>query len=358
MPMHPYSANPARDFRLLFGHNKLKSWANDLKVTVQYVSKSEQHDILSDGFRERIERYLLKQEEAATRSQDRGLMRKIEEARRKLAAPLAFGDDATLSERTSLIKSGWESRPFDPIEREAFTWALQFRNSALLQELAGHARLSGLGCTVVRDGVVLRQEAEKRTASGWESLFVQPATFNLKPGTVVLLGGSSRHPHAAPLFWRFSELLGRKFGLSEFPDRPAYIGYPTCLKSLVMSGEEWHSNRYMKDGALFYEDVAVILHAPLAKLFWKHPYGKEAQRLIWIASLQRLANGVAVRLLRDREFKDRQGVPCDFESSVEGVFIFRVIAKNDGHGTVIRIEQCYPASGRSAFLSNTPAKRT
>jgi hypothetical protein len=330
-----YSANPARSVRTLLGHPKLETFAQDLRISIEALRKAEDRQSLSPEHRNRLEMHLLGLH--AQRHNDPRLSVKIDEARERLRAPLAFGDAAGDANLTSVGKNAWHSE-FEPVEREALAWALQFRNYPLLQELAGHARRSGLKCELVRDGLVIKGRGA-RSSSEWESAFAEPGDCQLEPGDVVLLGASERHPHGKLLFSRFSELLVMAYGIREYPDRPAYLGYPTCLKTLYRGTHEWHSGRYMKGGCLYYEDVAVILHAPMDRLFWRHPYGTQAKRLVWIASVNRLANGLAVRLIATPAFRERQNIQYDFQSNQPGAFVFKAIAKNDGHGTEIRLEQ-------------------
>ena len=90
---------------------------------------------------------------------------------------------------------------------------------------------------------------------------------------------------------------------------------------------------------MIYEDVGAIFHAPLRRLYkdGEHEYGPAVRRLIWVAALQRLANGVGVRLLADSVFRKEYAKDNDFEDdNVISAFVFRVVVAHDEYGTTIR----------------------
>lgn len=96
--------------------------------------------------------------------------------------------------------------------------------------------------------------------------------------------------------------------IREFLDHPyryASFGYPTVLKYLFVGGKYYRPDRCAEREAMVYRDIVAIFHAPFSQLpgNYTEVYGQEAKRLIWVAALQRLGNGVAVRLLRDAEFR-------------------------------------------------------
>lgn len=252
---------------------------------------------------------------------------------------------------TSRRKTGWEPPKFEPIEHAAFSWALSFRNSALLEELSRHALRSGLGCTRYLDALELspRNAGERRpSASGrYSGLFAEGAGFGLSAGTVLMLGAASRHNESVTLRRAFSRDLlldGKRCEISQFDDRPAYFGYQSVLKLMKVGRETTlHPDRWAEsEYCTVYEDAAAIFHAPLHMVYKrkKAPYGKTVKRFILVAALQRLANGLSCRLLSDPVFRDYYAGSQSFEESIGlDVFVFRVRVANDDYGTTIRLFQ-------------------
>jgi hypothetical protein len=267
-----------------------------------------------------------------------------------LGAQLPFGEEALRAQETSRKKTGWESSGFEPIERAAWSWGLSFRNSALLEECSGQALRSGLGCTRVRDGVILSAPgfgARKPGKDPCVGLFPEPKSFGLHAGTVLMLGASrKRHPQAIELQQMFIEHLNRHQNIcyiwqAEEPFRPSYYGYQTVLKFLQAGRTTIHPQRYAESNSvMIYQDAAAIFHGPIHTLFRgrQHPYGPGARQVILVAALQRLANGVGVRLLVDPEFRRCCVGTLDFEDSRKlGVLVFRVTVATDDYGTTIRL---------------------
>ena len=83
---------------------------------------------------------------------------------------------------------------------------------------------------------------------------------------------------------------------------------------------------------MVYEDAAAIFYGPIHMLFKEgHHYGPSAKNLFLVAALQRLANGIGVRLLADLEFRNYYaGKEHAFENPRRlDVFVFRVTVAND-----------------------------
>ncbi len=244
-------------------------------------------------------------------------------------------------------KSGFERLEFPAIESSIWSWGLSFRNSPLLEELAGHALRNGLSCRRFLDGLVLGDEPGSRGSSkAGPGLFPDPESFGLKPGTVVMLGASARHEQSIMLQKKFVRILdarGVDVEIREYltnPIRPSYYGYPTVAKFLRVGKKTVYPLRYVEgDGSMVYVDGAAIFNGTIDRLYHgqKPPYGKKTKRLILVAALQRLANGIAVRFLRDPGFR-RKWVP-EYDPEKDGQFgllVFKVTAVNDEYGTRIR----------------------
>ena len=278
-----------------------------------------------------------------------------------LDARLLFGREALESGETSMDKSAWASPVPDPAEPEAWEWCLSNRNKPLLEETAGQALRSGLSCALKHDGLVISDKAGERTPKrAADSLWPDPVEFGLHAGTVLVLGISKRHVLAARFLFHFNELLRPRVEIKEFLEHPyryAYFGYPTVLKYLSVDGKYYRPDRYAERDAMVYKDVVAIFHAPFTQLpgNYAQVYGTEAKRLIWVAALQRLGNGVAVRLVRDAGFRKswarKHKISYDFESDrAAGGVIFGVTVANDGYGTTLRdidlVKVLTPSAGR------------
>ena len=90
---------------------------------------------------------------------------------------------------------------------------------------------------------------------------------------------------------------------------------------------------------MVYKDVAAIFYGPVESLFVdrKHHFGPEAERIVWVAALQRLGNGVAVRLLSDADFRREFLGPHEFEDESEiGVVVFEVTVVHSDYANSIR----------------------
>ena len=263
--------------------------------------------------------------------------------------------------RTSREKTGWEAPNFEPVEPAIFSWALSFRNSALLEETARQALESPEIRAVrsVQDGLILCAAEEKGARSSRKSrealqgLFPQPRpeNFGLHAGAALMLGSARRHVESARLMRAFAQHLkdaGKRCEILQFEDRPSYFGYPSVCKFLRcgLKAKLTHPNRYAEsESCMVYEDAAAIFHAPVHNLYEtkKTPFGSASQ-LILVAALQRLANGIAVRLLTDLEFRKRHAPSHNFEEkNALDVFVFRVRVANDPYGTVIRLFQVLDA---------------
>ena len=120
------------------------------------------------------------------------------------------------------------------------------------------------------------------------------------------------------------------------------FGWRFCQRSrpvlgLVLLGS-WAPSRHADRDGVVYQDIGVIFHAPLSCVLSndEHAYGSVARRLVWVAALQRLANGVGVRLLRDGNFREAHLNTYDFEEdAVQGALFFRVVIRANEYGSVI-----------------------
>jgi hypothetical protein len=112
-------------------------------------------------------------------------------------------------DETGRAKTGWEPYRFEPVERSAWSWGLSFRNSALLEECVGRAIRSGLGCTRIRDGLLLHAPTRGRRRTEGVPLFADPpGPFGLSAGTLLVMGSAPRHTDGLYLHNRFRAILG------------------------------------------------------------------------------------------------------------------------------------------------------
>ena len=58
--------------------------------------------------------------------------------------------------------------------------------------------------------------------------------------------------------------------------------------------------------------------------------------VIWVAALQRLANGIGVRLLREDEFRESRLRGYEFYSDRAGAVVFKVELVHSDRGNVLR----------------------
>jgi hypothetical protein len=129
----------------------------------------------------------------------------------------------------------------------------------------------------------------------------------------------------------------------EDPPRPAWFGYPTVPKFLRIENDVISPQRYVdRTGATIMVDGAAIFSGPLQALYQESnpPYGVD--KVILVAALQRLSNGMAMRLLRDRVFREKVAPQFNPLRREFGVFVFRTTAVNDDYGTRIRVDPVYP----------------
>jgi transcriptional regulator with XRE-family HTH domain len=353
------SRNPLRTIRETLGLSE-KQLARKIDRTPQHVSRVERGSSIPVSFANELRNYVQK-----SCSPD-----ECDQIFKLLEGRLPVSKELFDVEATSRQKRDWEPNRFVPVEQDSWSWALAFRNSALLEELAGHAIQCGVACTRVRDGVVLPEGVDVPLAPNraGSSLFVQPETFGLHPGTVVLLGASMRHSHARKLLWEFNDKLQLHIDIREFPERPAYFAYPTVLKYLSVEHDDkqlsFRPERYAEGDSLVYKDVAAVFHGPLADFFSdEQRFGHGVRRFVWVAALQRLANGVAVRLLRDPGFRQRYLPDYDFEKDGQvGVVVFEVTVVHSGIGTRIqdlrkRVEHSRPVALDTVALLQPKRRR-
>jgi hypothetical protein len=332
------SANPIRQIREALGFDTQSAFADAIEVKAQHVSRAEGRATLSPQFEKRIRAFV---ETLEPETQRRVLD--------LLDARVVFGRDALEGSETSTDKNAWASPVPDPAEPEVWSWCLTSRNKTLLEETAGQALRSGrLACELKHDALVLTEKTSSRAAKPrTEGLVADPSEFGLHAGTVLILGISKRHSLAARLLFHFNKLLEPPVEIREFLEHPyryAYFGYPTVLKYLRVQGKYYRPERYAEKEAMVYKDVVAIFHAPFSRLSgnYSQVFGKQSKRLLWVAALQRLGNGVAVQtLLRDavarRRWAKKHKVDYDFEGDRHpGGAIFEVTVANDGYGTTLR----------------------
>lgn len=323
---------PLRLIQETLGLPTQASFAERIGVTPSHLSRSAKRPYVTRTDADRI-RGLIRCDEFS------------EEQRRRVALLLrgkSLFDESSLAGPETPAKTGWEQPGFAPIERAAWGWAMAFRNSVLLQELSAHACAQGRECRRIGDGVILLEGAGRGRDEGRrQTLFCHPKSL-LNSGTVVLLGASERHPNALDLFARFSERLNATIRLKELSDSPAYFGYPTILKCLEVRRKDgttksYWSQRYTDGERLLYRDVGAIFYGRLDDLFEEHQYGKGAKRLIWIAAIQRLANGVGMRLVRDAEFRSTYLGEISFDGNgAVGAVFFEVTVAHTSTGDEIQ----------------------
>ncbi len=243
-------------------------------------------------------------------------------------------DPAQQPDSTSRAKSGWEPPFFEPVEKEAWDWALAGRNYTLLGEICGQARRAGYACTLFQDGL----DVGGRMAVSAEIGLHPDPKFGLRPGTRLLMGTARRHAHAQQLREAFNARTGQRIEFCE-ADRPAYFGYATLLKFYLLSdGELIRPERHATPAGLAYHDVGVISFGPRLEFYPTEFVRYSKPRLLWIAAGQRLANYVGGRLVADLDFRGRMlGAAGEaFYADGTGMMVYRVTVINEGAGSVIR----------------------
>jgi hypothetical protein len=258
-----------------------------------------------------------------------------------LGATLPRGEEALENRGT---EKAVEPVEFPAVDSSIWTWGLSFRNAPLLEELARHALRQGIPCRRVQDVLILGDVpgARKPTKADKEQhvLFPEPP-FGLEGKIVLMLGSSSRHSESLKFLESFVGILRLDFELRQFehPPRPAYFGYPTVAKFLRIGDTEIHPLRYVEStGATVMVDGGAIFSGPLDAHYQgsDSPYGQGLSNIVLVCALQRLSNGIAMRLLRDAVFRKELAPRYNPLSPTSQVLIFRATVVNDGYGTRIR----------------------
>jgi len=245
-------------------------------------------------------------------------------------------------DETGRTKTGWEPYRFEPVERSAWSWGLSFRNSALLEECAGRAIRSGLGCTRIRDGLLLHAPTSGRRRFEGVPLFADPpGPFGLSAGTMLVMGAAPRHTDGLYLQNRFRAILGNDAcAIRQFVDRQSYFGYETTLKYLSAGNQTFPPERFAEgESRTVYRDIAAIFHGPAHEVLGdkEGPYREKAKQVVLVQALQRLANGVAMRLITEPSFLARYVGGYNFEDPGRcGILAFRVTVVHDEFGSAIR----------------------
>lgn len=331
--------NPLKQIRQdVFGMNQTQFGAL-LDVSQQVLSEAEHKELLPEAIEEAIRTQLLP---------------KYPDKREDVLKLLASRWDLTEADLYPELeeeKTDWETLQVDPIERQARPWTLSYRTTALLDRLESLALSAGLrvrrlteagGLELTAVGRPSQTQDRKRNASHLEELlYPGPAKFCLPPGTVVFLGAPDRHPFVRdtlfPLLKRYLDV-----DIQEFKNVPFYFGHATVLKILRVKNDVYHPSRHMapletkqRQYGLCYEDFGLILSSPIRLLAaaGHNPFDKRCVRLLHVAGLHRLATGIGVRLLEDRDLRKLAfgGREHNVESEDEmGVTAYRVLLQFDG----------------------------
>lgn len=222
-------------------------------------------------------------------------------------------------------------------EGDSWCFALQFRNAIMLDRIACHARQAGLEPLRVADGLVLTGPTRtQQRPSLTELLYPSPQKLGLKPGMAILLGDPQNHRAANEILNRFLASpvsKGCNIRISVFHEKPAYIGYPTCLKVLSVKKKTYEPRRWADPTgpAVCYEDFGVIYSALIGPLLHgAAPFPGNPSHLILISGLHRLATGVGVALLEDLDLRQRllKGYPV-FSGDGFRALAYRVVVRAD-----------------------------
>jgi hypothetical protein len=223
-------------------------------------------------------------------------------------------------------------------ERDAWCFALQYRNALMLDRLAAHADAVGLKAIRLADGI--RFEGAKHdppTPSDTDALWPCPRNLGLKPGMVVLLGDPRNHPAAGGalrMFERAMKDYGCAVRVSIQPEKPNFFGYPTTIKWVNTSkGIHFPVRGVNPAPALQYTDIGVILSGDLRR-FDAELFGGRARHLVLICGLHRAATGFGLALLEDLDFRSRvfreHRVKFEFPSNNQmGALVYSVTIRCD-----------------------------
>jgi hypothetical protein len=247
---------------------------------------------------------------------------------------------------------------FEPIEKEAWDWALLGRNYTALREICRQARRAGFGCVLLKDGIDIGAKTASPRNSALHAdmsednigLHADPREFGLKAGTRLLMGAAARHGHAQELLNAFNDKTRKPIQFHE-ADRSAYFGYATVLKYFVLpSGEMIRPERYAVPGGIAYHDVGVMFFGLRREFYPNDVVDYPAGRLIWLAAAQRLSNFVGARILTDYGFRKRlldNAADILYKGPTPSMLVFRVTVENKGAGSVIaRFEYMLPPEFR------------
>lgn len=315
--------NPQIRIRKMLGYPTQKGFAEKLGISQQAVSQAERRRIPPETY---VAQILDKHPEMKQEILD------------LLEGGLHIGGDQQ-DEDLGSVKKDWEPLQYEPIEREAWPWALKFRNQCILDRLGSTASRNGFHCERINDGVKLRKRREEDPRKELQdALFPRPRSFGLKQsGTVLVIGAAYRHYLAREIFKEMANRINQDLRIREFsknPRYPFYFGYQTVLKYLFVNGTYYRPSRYVDDRGIYYEDFGVILNGRLDRILPKgeQPFGRDASRLILVAGLHRLATGVGVHLLENDALRTAAGAEDhDFESDRRmGGVVYRVVVHYDG----------------------------
>jgi hypothetical protein len=225
-----------------------------------------------------------------------------------------------------------------PFAAEAALWATSFRTRFLLDRLAFVAGQAGLGTSPLPGGLLLCQPTSINASSGnarnSRVFFPYGGRFGLHAGTALLLAAPDRNP----LTGEVVQLVCAKLRVEIEPrvrlETEFWFGYRTCWRDFRIEQNNQgrvHRPGFRLDagGAPCYEDVGLVLYAPLEEIGirGKEPFGKAASRVIVAMGAHRLATGVALRLLEDLDVREEllQKHPRDFEAkNALGLLCFKV----------------------------------
>lgn len=308
------------------------SFAHALGISQQAISHADRQEQVPDSIKKRILKLLDEKGDYKLRDH--------------ISEILARGpriDSSRDIEDLAGVKKDWDPLPFEPIEREAWPWALGFRNQCQLDRLHSLADQHGFKCRRISDGIELTQRKKQWSKDPLQkALFPATGHFGMKKsGTIIVLGAAYRHYTAREVFEVITQRMELDLRIREFSKRPFYFGYQTVLKYLSINGKFYRPSRYANDDAIYYEDYGVILNSPLKMIVEKGeaPFGKKATRFVLVAGLHRLASGIGMRLIEDSTLRNQiienTGNPVmnkeyDLESDTQmGALIYRVVVRHD-----------------------------
>lgn len=319
-----------------------------LGVSQQVVSEAERRELLPESLEEAIRTRLVPK--FPDKRED---ILELLDSRWRLSEGDLYPEVPTEEEKTD-----WETLQVDPIEYYARPWALTYRTTSLLDRLEYLAYSAGLrvhrltkayGLELTALGRLSKNSDRRRNTSGLEEFQHPGATkFCIPSGTVVLLGAPRRHPVARKVFEILREYLD--VDIQEFENIPFYFGYATILKAQRVKNDVYHPSRYIdqikgkpRQYGLCYEDYGFILTSPISYIAaaGHNPFNARCERLMLVSGLHRLATGIGIRLLEDRDLRKLafRGREHNFESDEEvGVTAYRVLLQFDGRPQLKAVE--------------------